>query len=281
MKKPTEQAVHGVAMTIDQPGQSDVLLGRGTGPNEHIGNIRFRTLVRETIEASSQGECDRRTKWMLANKVVNTINERKGRFLKKVQNTRRGAPDVFVEVPNKVALEKTRQSFRFQVNTANVGAENEKHEKVGLHLPPTNFCSASFLAGPPRSSTAPPTSMVHDYTRSPVIPPSFFNQYQTRISDVSSLRLMDPGWLSSSVSGVGVCAGSIRRFPRRDDAVLNLLNLELQNSAMAQAVLDRKICLLRTLQAQREAHSLQRPPASYTRLIQQPTDHERICYSTY
>jgi hypothetical protein len=255
MKKQTEKSVHALAMTIDQPGQSDVLLGRGTRANKHIGNIRFRTLIRETIGAASKVH----DVMMSARKIVQTINERKGRFLKKVQTTRQnGAPDIFVEVPYKVAVEKTRQSFRFQVTAAAAGADNdEKNQKVRDLLPSTNLCFASLV--PPRSTAA--SSMAHGDRSMPVAPSSFVDQYRRRVTDVSSLRLLDPGW--SSVVGGGVFAGSIVRFPWRDDVVLNLRQRELQNSAMALEVLDRKTRLVRALQAQRQDQHNQHPSAAY------------------
>jgi hypothetical protein len=89
-------------------GQNDVLLGRGTGPNEHIGNIRYRAFVREVIKTSELHAIDGKTKTKLAAKIVDSVKARKGRFVKRVN-------DFYQEVPDSLALDKTKQSFRHQL----------------------------------------------------------------------------------------------------------------------------------------------------------------------
>ena len=61
----------------------DVLLGRGTGPNDFEGNIRFRQLVGEVAKASSHSEFST-GKATLARKVVDAVNRRGGRFVRKL-----------------------------------------------------------------------------------------------------------------------------------------------------------------------------------------------------
>jgi hypothetical protein len=89
-------------------GQNDVLLGRGTGPNEHIGNIRYRAFVREVIKTSELNAIDGKTKTKLAAKIVDSVKARNGRFVKRVN-------DFYQEVPDSLALDKTKQSFRHQL----------------------------------------------------------------------------------------------------------------------------------------------------------------------
>jgi hypothetical protein len=89
-------------------GQNDVLLGRGTGPNEHIGNIRYRAFVREVIKTSELHAIDGKTKTKLAAKIVDSVKARNGRFVKRVN-------DFYQEVPDSLALDKTKQSFRHQL----------------------------------------------------------------------------------------------------------------------------------------------------------------------
>jgi hypothetical protein len=89
-------------------GQNDVLLGRGTGPNEHIGNIRYRAFVREVIKTSELHAIHGKTKTLLAAKILYSVKARNGRFVKRVN-------DFYQEVPDRLALDKARQSFRHQL----------------------------------------------------------------------------------------------------------------------------------------------------------------------
>jgi hypothetical protein len=111
---------------VDQLGKDDVLLGRGTGPNEHQGNICYRALVKETIQGVPPAAVDRRFKMMLARQVVRKIQERGGRFVKSIggkttNSSKQGSSSIapkrqlFALVADKVAIEKTVQSFRFQL----------------------------------------------------------------------------------------------------------------------------------------------------------------------
>lgn len=63
--------------------EHDVLLGRGSGPNDHDGNIRFREMVakRKTEYLSTN---NRRVKVRVAEEIVGTVYSRGGRFLKKL-----------------------------------------------------------------------------------------------------------------------------------------------------------------------------------------------------
>mmetsp|Transcript_14839 Transcript_14839/g.34363 ORF Transcript_14839/g.34363 Transcript_14839/m.34363 type:complete len:830 (-) Transcript_14839:336-2825(-) len=61
----------------------DVMLGRGSGPNDHAGNIQFRDLVhaRKTEYLSTN---HRQTKALIAKEIVDQVYQRGGRFLKKL-----------------------------------------------------------------------------------------------------------------------------------------------------------------------------------------------------
>lgn len=61
----------------------DVLLGRGSGPNDHIGNIKFRDLVHER-KAEYLSTNHRQTKALIAKDIVDQVYGRGGRFLKKL-----------------------------------------------------------------------------------------------------------------------------------------------------------------------------------------------------
>lgn len=104
-------------------GPNDVLLGRGTGPNEQIGNIRFRALVRDVIHASGKRGLDGKEKTRLAKSVIQEVKAKGGRFVRKVEgggadvhkNNATKVGDHYEEVSDALALDKTKQSFRHQL----------------------------------------------------------------------------------------------------------------------------------------------------------------------
>jgi len=61
----------------------DVLLGRGSGPNDHVGNINFRDLVQDR-KSEYLSTNHRQTKALIAKEIVDRVYERGGRFLKKL-----------------------------------------------------------------------------------------------------------------------------------------------------------------------------------------------------
>jgi hypothetical protein len=114
---------HGNCISIRELGQNDVLLGRGTGPNESIGNVHFRSLVRDSIQTPGFSPTpDGKSEF--AQVIVNTVKARNGRFVKRVNITRKNCGDVFVEVPDRVSLDKTKQTFRHMLR-ANAQGDKE------------------------------------------------------------------------------------------------------------------------------------------------------------
>lgn len=88
---------------------NDVLCGRGGVTNTHEGNVRFRTLV-----ADRQGDylaAGKKEKGLMARAIVETIQDRGGRFIAKNAMT-----DVWETVPEKKAIEKASQALREGLN---------------------------------------------------------------------------------------------------------------------------------------------------------------------
>lgn len=96
---------------------NDVLFGRGSGPNDHEGNIRFRDMV-----ASRKPEYlatnHRQTKAKIAKEIVDAVFARNGRFLKKLEppeiqelgfDTRH---DYYTLVDDDTIMEKAKQALR-------------------------------------------------------------------------------------------------------------------------------------------------------------------------
>lgn len=94
---PTDVIVH--------VNKSDVLCGRGGETNHHPGNVKYRALVKRFQPLYIVSK--RRDKPRIAEKIVHTIRQQGGRFLKKdsYSNTWR-------DVGNTKAREKTSQALR-------------------------------------------------------------------------------------------------------------------------------------------------------------------------
>jgi hypothetical protein len=76
-KKDTKEYITDLYLT-------DVLFGRGSGPNDHEGNIRFRTYVAER-KVEYMATNNRLAKTKIAREIVNLVLNDNGRFLKKLE----------------------------------------------------------------------------------------------------------------------------------------------------------------------------------------------------
>ncbi len=121
-------------------GPNDVLLGRGTGPNEQIGNIRFRALVRDVIQSFGSKDLDGKEKTRLAKSVMKEVKAKGGRFVRRVEsgastdkykNSNR-AGDLYEEVTDALALDKTKQSFRHQLRGTKMPSSSSSSSDILL-----------------------------------------------------------------------------------------------------------------------------------------------------
>ncbi|KAG7369482.1 hypothetical protein IV203_027228 [Nitzschia inconspicua] len=148
----------------------DVVLGRGTGSNDHEGNVRFRAIVKQvlrqssappaincTLNPSNKAAC---TKSSMAATVLSIVHERGGQFIRKaskveilaylgekansaVSNADEkmvSSSNWYVIVPRQVALEKAKQSFRHQKRILH--SEQERSVVVAKEL----VSSRNYLA---------------------------------------------------------------------------------------------------------------------------------------
>jgi hypothetical protein len=147
-------------MYVTEVAAQDVLLGRGTGPNEHIGNCTFRDEVEKRKEAYSRAD-NRFLKEMLIRQTIALVNARRGRFLKKVAKKdiiSRGliTEDVLYEVVTDISAlaYKTRQAFRYS------------HRKNHDESAPVAFANAwrasISMNGSPSASLAKMPAVVSD-----------------------------------------------------------------------------------------------------------------------
>jgi hypothetical protein len=96
---------------------NDVLFGRGSGPNDHEGNIKFRDMV-----AKRKGEYmstnHRQTKAAIAKEVVGSVFQVQGRFLKRLEAAelqKLGFPsstEIYQIVDDNTVMEKAKQALR-------------------------------------------------------------------------------------------------------------------------------------------------------------------------
>lgn len=107
----------------------DVLFGRGSGPNDHEGNIRFRDMVSQRKE-EYMATNHRQTKATIAKTIVDTVLANNGRFLKKLEPAEleklglssSTAMDVYQVVDEDAIMEKAKQALRQNREKASGGA---------------------------------------------------------------------------------------------------------------------------------------------------------------
>jgi hypothetical protein len=140
---------------VDSPEPADVLFGRGSGPNDHDGNILFRSLVKER-KADYMATNHRQTKANIANEVVNAIRAQNGRFLKKADGRdlkRLGlSPDseVWCFVDEKHILEKAKQALRQK------GDMKDQDDAKAPARPDKKAASAAGVSSATKKSAPPP-----------------------------------------------------------------------------------------------------------------------------
>ena len=101
---------------ITQPSPSDVLCGRGSGPNDYEGNIRFSSLCEERKnEYLATNSVAAKTK--ITNDVIGLISIANGRFLERIKpdwTTRIGLKKktkAWTVASDKTIMEKVKQTL--------------------------------------------------------------------------------------------------------------------------------------------------------------------------
>jgi len=133
-------------VTVVHP--NDVLFGRGSGPNDHEGNIKFRDLVSQR-KTEYMATNHRQTKAKIAKAIVDTVFNSNGRFLKKLENAEllklgfQTGMDVYSIVDDDTVMEKAKQALRQNrdKNSASGSvsvAKNAKEAVAAVHnsMPP-------------------------------------------------------------------------------------------------------------------------------------------------
>ena len=135
-------------------GDYDVLLGRGSGPNQYEGNKRFRTLAGYLLQNMDFLSYDKVSRRELSEQLVALVHSKNGRFVRKLSREERFAvacnlldtssassstdkkkfrqkqqslKNLYLVVPKSVALEKAKQCIRHQLDLMMVQV-NDTHE---------------------------------------------------------------------------------------------------------------------------------------------------------
>ncbi|KAL7535112.1 hypothetical protein ACHAWF_005061 [Thalassiosira exigua] len=131
--------------------ENDVLCGRGSGPNDRVGNVEFRNLVLSR-KAEYLAAPSRDAKGRIASSIVDTVRARGGRFLKKLAPAqakeagfKRGVA-VYELADEATVLEKTKQTLRQN------RAEFVKEQEAAVAFSPAP--SADTASGPIPASMA-------------------------------------------------------------------------------------------------------------------------------
>ena len=108
LRKRTEQMVrdsNGTMKQIVVPSRMDVLFGRGTPLQSHVGNMRLIDLIEEDLEKYFSSS-KKAGKAAVVNSLIKTINNEGGRFLKQSRD------GVWEEVDDSSAFDKVGHGFR-------------------------------------------------------------------------------------------------------------------------------------------------------------------------
>jgi hypothetical protein len=195
----------------------DVLLGRGTGPANHPGNIYFRDIV-ERVKPSYVHTPSRKVKNKLVLQVVNDVKSRGGRFLRKqpLSGSKATGDDdadsiiggedegIFEVVTDAVAFEKTKQAIRY----VHYKKEPNEVEKRHKHQPWAADAQSSLLKSNKRQAGSSHESIPSGPKR-----PRTSSVDQDLASHNARLELQQ---LSATVAGLGgATADSISRASGR------------------------------------------------------------------
>eukprot|EP00581_Thalassiosira_minuscula_P019351 CAMPEP_0183712956 /NCGR_PEP_ID=MMETSP0737-20130205/7984_1 /TAXON_ID=385413 /ORGANISM="Thalassiosira miniscula, Strain CCMP1093" /LENGTH=845 /DNA_ID=CAMNT_0025941695 /DNA_START=40 /DNA_END=2577 /DNA_ORIENTATION=- len=140
--------------------ENDVLCGRGSGPNDRVGNINFRNLVLSR-KAEYLAAPSRDAKGRIATNIVDTIHARGGRFLKKLSSAqvkeagfKRGtavyelADEATVLEKAKQTLRQNRAEFVQQINKNNEAGGGSSVEATGETVAQAAAAAAAVASAP-------------------------------------------------------------------------------------------------------------------------------------
>mmetsp|Transcript_6894 Transcript_6894/g.14072 ORF Transcript_6894/g.14072 Transcript_6894/m.14072 type:complete len:413 (+) Transcript_6894:212-1450(+) len=134
-----------------QVGPEDVLCGRGAEAFNHVGNKRFRKLIANAIGNYSQ-TASRGQRSLLAQSILETIRNRGGKFLKKIDGSKsnkkpKAKGSYYQEIANQAALEKISHALRD--GYVNVVEKNKRNARRYFSIPPGASPNTLVAPSPP------------------------------------------------------------------------------------------------------------------------------------
>lgn len=96
--------LHNISSGVERPSNFDILIGRGSVINDHVGNLMFRDLISQMNKTSYPPLKRERT--MIAKSVVAHVRSLNGRFLERDRSC-----NLWFDVGDKRAIEKTERSL--------------------------------------------------------------------------------------------------------------------------------------------------------------------------
>lgn len=133
-----------------KPDKRDVLLGRGSGANEHPGNYTFRRMV-DARQAEYNDANKRKVKCQIAHAIVDEIIADGGRFLKRKSEQEK---HVWIPAGKAETFEKAKQALRQNPKKKETGsstvANTNTPEKAPAREKPKKKASNSTDASPRR-----------------------------------------------------------------------------------------------------------------------------------
>ncbi|KAL3935411.1 MAG: hypothetical protein SGARI_002988 [Bacillariaceae sp.] len=203
--------------------------GRGTGPNECQGNIKFRALVRQVLQRADMNKLDGRLKAQLAKEILDSVKSCNGRFLRANFQEATGCRS-YVKVSDSVALDKIKQSFRHQLRVlGEAPTQKERQLRVSQGVTGVGMLP-------------------------PGVPPVLFGNCGSLQAAAAMQRPLDLLSLASLAS-----AGGVASQGSAGNALLNAYNLLPKETSSKDSVLARLTCASTNAAA---SQSLQGLPAA-------------------
>ncbi|KAL7562957.1 hypothetical protein ACA910_018597 [Epithemia clementina (nom. ined.)] len=144
----------------------DVLMGRGARATENEGNVRFRNIVRSRLQEYVKAP-RRQEKDQIAREILGVVKSRKGRFMRKVNNSSSDDSSLYAAVDDDVALLKVKQALRDQkIEDCGSGSSTMRDQTTESQSSSTSSSAAKTITSP----TAQPQNLDTTVPDEPVPP---------------------------------------------------------------------------------------------------------------
>lgn len=219
---------------VSKLNPTDVLFGRGSGPNDHEGNVRFRQLVADR-KSQYMATNHRLTKTKIAREIVQLVLTGNGRFLRRVETKEleemglSEGTECYELVDDDTIMEKAKQALR-----QNAAKTREELDCGGTTVATgvSTSAVAPAVAAAAASNHSMPLSQQHQqqqhlnqqqqaYART--------NNNEPSLSSMSSMYDLEPLPLRSGSGSSFNTSGGIMLDPRIQSQMVSSSSLNNQN----------------------------------------------------